>query len=357
MRRNGDVNVRVAFGGFADGGDGGGVVGVDADEEVAVGVAEPGDVVVDHLLDDLALTPERHEDGHRARRDGVEFLFGRGPVVWMAREFPLNVGENGGDSDDQFIEAVEENPEGEGREEACNPMIQRQLAFGLLPAVVGRGGFSLSIFCVKLKPLGHAFAQGGDGAGGGEEVGDDGEGVGAGVEADCGVASGDASDGDERPGGQGTDGAQAFDSDGGIGAVFGSRGEDRAEGYVVDRLGCGGAHLIGIVGGEADEGVGADDGAGVGGEEVVLPQVQGGVQQAGVIGAVVDYEERVGVPAEGGDFAGLGEDFTAPEGFVTELEDSGAAFEQRRGGVDRMEIEAAEGGCVEDGVDAGELQG
>ncbi len=146
MRGNGDVNVRIASGGFADGGDGGSVVGIDTDEEVAVGVTEPGDVVVDHLLDDLALSPQRHEDGHRTGRDGVEFLFGRGAVVWMAREFPLNVRENGGDSDGQFIQAVEENPEGEGRQEACNPMIKRQLTFGLLPAVVVRGNFSLRFF-------------------------------------------------------------------------------------------------------------------------------------------------------------------------------------------------------------------
>lgn len=114
--------------------------------------------------------------------------------------------------------------------------------------------------------------------------------------------------------------------------------------------------MIGVVGGETDDGVGADDAAGVGGKKIFLAEVKAGVEKAGIIGAVVDDEERAGAAAEHGDFVGLGENFAAPEGFVAELEDAGIAFEERGGGVDGVEMQAIQRGGVEDGINAGEIQ-
>jgi len=114
--------------------------------------------------------------------------------------------------------------------------------------------------------------------------------------------------------------------------------------------------LIRVVGGETDDGVGSDDAAGVGRKEIFLAQVKARVEEAGVIGAVVDDEEGTGVVAKGCDFLGLREDFATPECFVAKLEDVCTTFEKGRRGFDRVEAQALQGCGVEDWINTGEIQ-
>jgi hypothetical protein len=84
--------------------------------------------------------------------------------------------------------------------------------------------------------------------------------------------------------------------------------------------------------------------------------VKSGPQKHREVGAVVHDEERRGAPAESGDLLGLGEDIAVPEALMAELEDLRAAFEQRGGGADRVEIPVFERRGVDDRIDAGKLQ-
>ena len=96
----------------------GGVVRIYANKEICVRIAQLRDVVVDHPLDDFVFVPEGHEDGHPARRGVVEFLF-RGSL------FISYGAEKARDIDDQVIDPVEKDPEGEGREQPRDPMVER----------------------------------------------------------------------------------------------------------------------------------------------------------------------------------------------------------------------------------------
>ena len=133
-----------------------------------------------------------------------------------------------------------------------------------------------------------------------------------------------------------------------------SRAEDGSEGDVIDGLGCGGAHLIRVVGGVADGGRIADHRTGVHREKIPLSQVEAGVEESGVVGAIVDDEVRGGALAQSGDFFRLRHGFTAPETFVAELEYARAPFEESGCGADRVEAQAFQRGGVDDRVDAGE---
>ena len=167
------------------------------------------------------------------------------------------------------------------------------------------------------------------------------------------VLSGDAADGHQRQAGEGADGAQGVDTGGGVGAFFGGGGEDRAEGDVVDGFDLGGGHLGRVVRRKANDGGRGEEFSCVGGEKIVLAEVQAGMEQRGVVGAVVDDEGGAGFAAEFGDPAGLAEGVAGPEGFVAKLEDRGAALEEGFGGEDGVDAEAVERGGVEDRVDGG----
>ena len=146
--------------------------------------------------------------------------------------------------------------------------------------------------------------------------------------------------------------AYFFDADHGIGIALGGGGEHRAECDVIHRLTAGGRKLIDIVAGKTDRGAGAEQLAGVGGREIVLAHVQAGFEQHGEIGAVVDDERRARFPAQAGYLPGGFKHVAAPVSFVADLQDAGAAFEERRSGG--LEANAAPGQrCrVGDGVEA-----
>ena len=112
--------------------------------------------------------------------------------------------------------------------------------------------------------------------------------------------------------------------------------------------------MRGAVGGEAEQGGGSEDDAGVGGRKVILAEVEAGAEQQGAIGAVVDEELGAGLPAEERDGAGEGEGFAGPGVFVPELEDACAAFKKGLRREERIESEAVQRGGIEDGIDTGE---
>ncbi len=142
-----------------------------------------------------------------------------------------------------------------------------------------------------------------------EKRADDCDGIGAGLPTGCGVLKSDAADGDKRLCGERADGFEGVDADGGIRPVFGGGRKDRTECHVVDGFRLRRGHLGGIVGGESDDGVrtqdATQDASGVGGREVVLPEVEAGVEECGVIGAVVNDEGGLGFAAEIGDSRSL----------------------------------------------------
>ena len=152
--------------------------------------------------------------------------------------------------------------------------------------------------------------------------------------------------------GEGSEGSKAFDADVGVGAFFGGGREDGAEGYVVDWLICGRLHLGWVVGGVADDCAGADDGSGICGKEVFLAEVKASIEEAGVVGAVIDDEEGVRFAAEVGDLGGEVEGGAIPEVFVADLEDLSAAFKEGFGGIEGRAIAVGERRGVEDWVDA-----
>ena len=198
------------------------------------------------------------------------------------------------------------------------------------------------------------MAQGLARARGSEDVGDDGHGIGACIPADGSIVSRDAADGNERTQGEGAGGPESIETDGGVGAMLGVGGEDGAEGDVIDGQIGSVAHLCGVMGGEAEEGVGADDEAGIGGSEIVLTEMEAGAEEHGAIGAVIDDEAGAGFAAEGGEAMGEVEGFAAPEILVAKLEDAGTAFEAGFGGGEGVEGETVEGRSVENRVDARE---
>jgi len=66
----GEMHIGEAFRGFGYGGESRGVVGIGADKDVVVRVAQRGHVLRDHALDDAMLFPQRNEDGHGALVSG-----------------------------------------------------------------------------------------------------------------------------------------------------------------------------------------------------------------------------------------------------------------------------------------------
>ncbi len=82
-------------------------------------------------------------------------------------------------------------------------------------------------------------------------------------------------------------GLNAYD---GVRVGFGARREDGAEGEVVDGLVCALGELSGVVGGEAELGLRAEDAAGGGRREIVLTDMETEAEQGGEVGAVVEDE-------------------------------------------------------------------
>jgi hypothetical protein len=87
--------------------------------------------------------------------------------------------------------------------------------------------------------------------------------------------------------GQSADGAESLNSNSWVGAFLRPSGKDGAEGNVVDRFGFRGAHLVRVMGGEADYGLVADHQTRIGGKKVVLSEMEACVEETSVIGAIV----------------------------------------------------------------------
>ena len=174
----------------------------------------------------------------------------------------------------------------------------------------------------------------------GQQVANNRDRVRAGIETGLRIYKGDASNGNERPRRQDSDRAKALDAYSRVRAFFGHGGADGTESYVVDWLRFRSPHLIGVMGGVADDGVLADNAAGIDRRQVFLPQMQTGAENRRVIGAIVQNEARIGLPAQFDDLLCLFEDAGAPERFMTELEDAGAALKKGFGCEDGINTEA-----------------
>jgi hypothetical protein len=181
---------------------------------------------------------------------------------------------------------------------------------------------------------------------------DDSHGVGPGVPADGCVFQRDAANSNEGLRRESANSAEPVNSNRRIGAILRSRPEDGAESDIVDGLGCGGANLVRTVGGVADGGSSADHRTYVRREKILLSQVEATLEKAGVVGAIVEDEVCRAVAAQSGDLFRLGDDFTAPETFVAELEYARASFKERGGCLDGVEAHAFQRDGVDDWVDA-----
>jgi threonine dehydratase len=134
--------------------------------------------------------------------------------------------------------------------------------------------------------------------------------------------------------------------------LLGSGGEDGAERHIIDRLDARGGNLRGAVAGISDDGRASQKLAGIARRQIVLPEVQTGIEQHGEIGAVVDNQLRSRLPTQTGDRFGRRANFAAPMGFVAQLKKCSAPLEHRRGGGFERESLAGERVRVEDGIDA-----
>jgi hypothetical protein len=148
------------------------------------------------------------------------------------------------------------------------------------------------------------------------------------------VGFGDAGDGD---GGEG-DGLGDLAGVVGAGenvAGLGGGGEDGTDADVISAVEEGLAGLFDAMGADAEEFVGAEEFADVGGGEVGLADVNAvGVGEEGDVGAVVDDAEDVVLAAEGDELVGAAEEVAGLQVFFTELEAVGAAEDGLFGGLE-----------------------
>ena len=105
------------------------------------------------------------------------------------------------------------------------------------------------------------------------------------------------------------------------------------------------------------DGVGAHQAAGVARRQIVLADVQAGVQQHGEIGAVVDHQRGAGLAAEARHGARGFEEAAAPVPLVADLQDAGAAFQKCGGGGFQRDSAAIERFRIENRVDPGKPHG
>jgi hypothetical protein len=82
------------------------VVGVDAHEELVVGIADAGQVVCQHLADDAMLAPQRHKDSDGAFGDAVQLR-----IRWPPQ--PHAPGEGQHQRDPQIVQSAQQDPDRE----------------------------------------------------------------------------------------------------------------------------------------------------------------------------------------------------------------------------------------------------
>ena len=117
MRAGGNVDSRMAARLLGDGADGGGVVGVDADEEVVIAVPDGCQIVLQHAADDGVLAPQRDEDGDGTFAGPADSGV-RGPGEAEA------AGRKPDQGDKQVIQTADHNPHRDRHQECGNPVIQ-----------------------------------------------------------------------------------------------------------------------------------------------------------------------------------------------------------------------------------------
>jgi hypothetical protein len=117
MRAGGNVDSRVAARLRGDGADGGGVVGVDADEEVVITVLDGHQIVLEHAADDGVLAPQRDKDGDGTLATSTDSRV-RGPGEAEA------AGRKPDQGDKQVIQTADHYPHRDRDQECGNPVIQ-----------------------------------------------------------------------------------------------------------------------------------------------------------------------------------------------------------------------------------------
>src|SRR5690242_11218893 len=103
--------------------------------------------------------------------------------------------------------------------------------------------------------------------------------------------------------------------------------------------------------GETQHGFRRYDGAGFGGSEVVLPDMESRAEEGGHVGAVVDDESRLTRAAECGDAARFFEQGAAPVALVAELQDARAAIQPGFRGALEGTIARGQALAIEDRID------
>ncbi len=100
-----------------DGTDGGGVVGVDADEEVVIPVLDSRQIVFQHAADDGVFAPQRDKDGDGTlARTSEASVCGPGEAEAAGRKPDQG--------DKQVIQTADHNPHRDRHQECGNPVIQ-----------------------------------------------------------------------------------------------------------------------------------------------------------------------------------------------------------------------------------------
>lgn len=113
---------------------------------------------------------------------------------------------------------------------------------------------------------------------------------------------------------------EGLEANDGVGVDLGPGGEDGADSEVVDRKLLGGGKLCGVVGREAEDGIGADDLAGGSGGEVGLADVEAEAEEGGVVGTVIENEISFAFSAGLEGF----EEVPGEVGFVADLDPGGS---------------------------------
>ncbi len=117
VRAGGNVDARVAARLRGDGADGGGVVGIDADEEVVITVLDGRQIMLQHAADDGVFVPQRDEDGDGTLA-GPSDSGGRGPGE------AESAGRKPDQGDKQVIQTADHYPRRDRYQECGNPVIQ-----------------------------------------------------------------------------------------------------------------------------------------------------------------------------------------------------------------------------------------
>jgi hypothetical protein len=112
-----EVDAGVERGLLFDGAEGEGVVGIYADEEVVVGVADGGEVVFEHAADRVVFVPEGDEDGDGALGGAAEGS-GGGPGEADAGGGEPDQG------DEEVVQTADQDPDRYRYQERGDPVVE-----------------------------------------------------------------------------------------------------------------------------------------------------------------------------------------------------------------------------------------